>query len=251
MNMNSKSNRWPKKYQAVVSLSYDDGIETHLTVVAPQLEQFGFRGTFYAPIKSNLMQNPLAWRDMANRGHEIGNHTVFHPCWSVRGKYAEWLPEEFNLEHYTEEKWLDEVKTANQSLWLIDGKTERTFGNTCFDNFLGPPEDPICLEPLMKDIFIAARGEDTGKAVPLPTVNFYNLGTVWADRRSFGDFAPELENLVESGGWIIYTMHGVGKGSHTHFIDEREHTRLLQFLHDASNQIWTAPIIDVVRHLRK
>jgi hypothetical protein len=243
--------RWPRNAQAAVSLSYDDGIANHHQVVAPQLEANGLRGTFYAPLKSDLMQTPLAWRQMAARGHELGNHTVFHPCWSVNGRYAEWLPDEYNLEHYTEEKWLDEVATANRSLWLVDGQAERTFGNTCFDNYLGPADRPTCLEPLIERHFLAARGEDTGKPVNLETLNFYNLGTVWADRRAFGDFSAELDDMLERGGWIIYTMHGVGLGSHRHCIDAAEHLRLLEFLRAASGRIWTAPVIDVVRYLKK
>jgi peptidoglycan-N-acetylglucosamine deacetylase len=249
--MQKMKRSWPKKAVCALSLSYDDGIENHLTVVAPELEKYGLRGTFYAPIRSNIMQNPLAWRKLAEKGHELGNHTVFHPCWSIGGKYSAWLPEDFNLENYTAEKWLDEVNTANQQLWLIDGKQERTFGNTCFDNYLGPEGSPICLEPLISQAFLAARGEESGKAVNLSPVNYANLGTVWADRRVFADFGPELSDLIDSGGWIIYTLHGVGKGSHDHFIDLEEHRRLLMFLLDAANQIWTAPVIEVVRFLKK
>jgi peptidoglycan-N-acetylglucosamine deacetylase len=243
--------RWPKNAQAAVSLTYDDGITNHYQVVAPQLVAHGLRGTFYAPIKSDLIQTPLAWRKLAARGHELGNHTIFHPCWSVNGKYADWLPDAHNLEQYTEAKWLDEINTANRSLRLVDGRSERTFGNTCFDNYLGPASEPICLEPLIARTFLAARGEDTGKPVNLQELNFNNLGTIWADRRSFGDFVPEMEDLIHHGGWIIYTMHGVGEGSHRHCIDAGEHLRLLDFLHANANRIWTAPVIDVVRHLKK
>jgi len=241
---------WPKKYRAVVSLTYDDGLENHLSVVAPQLESYEIRGTFYAPLKSNLMQNPLSWRKLAERGHEIGNHTVFHPCWSVQGKHAGWLPDEYNLENYSAEQWLDEVRTANQAIWLVDGKNERTFGNTCWDNFLGPEENPTCLEDLIRQVFPAARGEKSGKAVCLDPINYYNLGTIWADGRLFGDFSQELAEVIESGGWIIYTMHGIGAGSHNFFVEENEHRQLCQFLHEKSRLIWTAPVIDVVQYLK-
>lgn len=249
--MENRVIQWPKKARAAVSLTYDDGIANHHQVAAPQLEAYGLRGTFYAPIKSDIIQTPSTWRLMAERGHELGNHTVFHPCWSVGGKYADWLPEEFNLEHYDEEKWLDEVNTANRLLRLIDGREERTFGNTCFDNYIGPASSPTCLEPLIARSFLAARGEETNKQVNLQALNYYNLGTVWADRRTFADFVLELEELLDTGGWIIYTMHGVGAGSHHHYIDLDEHQRLLRFLQGASDRIWTAPVIDVARHLKK
>jgi peptidoglycan-N-acetylglucosamine deacetylase len=242
--------KWPKNARAAVSLTYDDGIESHPRAVAPLLEKYGMRGTFYAPLTSDLMQHPTEWRAMAAKGHELGNHTVFHPCWNIRDRYSEWLPEAQNLVNYTEERWLDEINTANQALFLVDGKRERTFGNTCFDNFLGPEDAPICLEPLIEKAFLGARGEGTGKPVNLAQINFNNLGTIWADRRSFGDFSAELEMLLDTGGWIIYTFHGVGP-VHNHHILEQEHLRLIDFLADNKDKFWTAPVIDVVRHLKK
>jgi peptidoglycan-N-acetylglucosamine deacetylase len=242
---------WPKGCRAAVSLTYDDGLPNHYQVVGPQLEAHNLRGTFYAPLNSDLMQNALAWRKLAERGHELGNHMVFHPCWSIQGRYDEWLAEEFNLVNYDGERWLDEARTANQALSLVDGKRERTFGNTCFDNNFGPEEAPISLEPFIQQVFLAARGEDTGQPVNLNTINFNNLGTVWADRRSFADFVPEFERLVDNGGWIIYTMHGVGAGTHYHNIDFQEHLRLLAYLQANAKTIWTAPVVEVVRHLKK
>jgi peptidoglycan/xylan/chitin deacetylase (PgdA/CDA1 family) len=243
--------RWPKKARCAVSLTYDDGLPSHPASLAPRLEHYHLRGTFYAPLQSDLSKDPIAWRKLAQRGHEIGNHTVFHPCWSVGGKYADWLPEQYNLVHYTAARWVDEIRTANEALFLIDGQRERTYGNTCYDNYLGDPEHPVCLEPLIAENFVAARGEETKKPVALDALNWQNLGTVWADGRAFGDFAPELDDLLDSGGWIIYTMHGVGAGTHALNIEAGEHERLLGFLHDQSERIWTAPVRDVVRHLKK
>ncbi|RPJ42518.1 MAG: chitooligosaccharide deacetylase, partial [Chloroflexi bacterium] len=131
--MNQTRKKWPKGCRAAISLTYDDGIPNHTELVAPQLEAYGLRGTFYAPFKSDLLKNPMAWRMMTRRGHELGNHTLFHPCWSVQGKYSEWLPDKYNLVHYDTDRWLYEINTANQALALVDGKSERTFGNTCFD----------------------------------------------------------------------------------------------------------------------
>ncbi len=249
--MEKTNYRWPKGRRAAVSLTYDDGLTIHPTVVAPLLEAYGLRGTFYAPVKSEgLEQNPLAWRAMAKRGHELGNHTFFHPCRSTQGKYKEWLPEDLNLTNYSPAAWLDEVNSANQALSLMDGRNERTFGNTCFNNFIGPEDDPVCLESLISQVFAAARGENTGKPVQSP-FNFNNLGTVWADRRAFGDFSQELDGILSTGGWIIYTFHGVGKGTHAHYIEAEEHRCLLEFLHNNADQIWTAPVIDVVRYIKK
>jgi peptidoglycan/xylan/chitin deacetylase (PgdA/CDA1 family) len=249
--MSQISNRWPRGRHAAISLTYDDGIPNHIQLVAPQLEAHGLRGTFYAPLQSDLRDHPLEWRALAQRGHELGNHSVFHPCWGVKGKYAAWLPDQNNLVHYDAERWLDEMNTANQALALIDGQVERTFGNTCFDNYLGSEDAPVCLETLIAQLFSAARGEDTGRPVDLAHLNYNNLGTVWADRRAFGDFAGELEEILETGGWVIYTFHGVGEAAHNHHINAGEHQKLLEYLRDHRQRYWTAPVIEVVRYLKK
>ncbi len=249
--MSQIQRKWPKGCRAAVSLTYDDGIVNHPQIVAPLLEEYGFRGTFYVPITDDVTHDPLPWRDIAARGHELGNHTVFHPCWSPKGESKDWLSDQFNLANYTPERWLDEINTANEGLELIDNQTERTFGNTCFNNFLGPEEHLVCLEPLIAQVFLAARGEKSDKPVDMAQINFNNLGTVWADRRSFGDFTGELQEIIDNGGWVIYTFHGVGKGSHMHYIEADEHLHLLRFLRENADQYWTAPVIDVVRWLKR
>ena len=242
---------WPNGCRAAVSLTYDDGIPAHTQFVAPQLEEYGLRGTFYTPLKSDLIIHPLAWRALAERGHEIGNHTIFHPCRDLDGRYNSWLPQAFNLAHYDEKRWQEEIRVANGVLRMIDGKDARTFGNTCFDNWLGPEEAPVRLDTLAAEHFAAARGEETNRPVDLQNLNRYNLGTVWADRRTFAAFREEFEALLNNGGWIIYTFHGVGEGTHNHFIAEKEHQQLLAFLRDQQAQIWTAPVVDVVKCLFK
>jgi len=66
--------QWPQGRQAVATLTFDDGLPSHATVVAPLLEKYGWRGTFFIwPVgNGNMTWDQL--RKMATRGHEIGNH---------------------------------------------------------------------------------------------------------------------------------------------------------------------------------
>ena len=85
--MDKRNVQWPKGRRAAISLTYDDGLANHLQVVGPQLESRGLRATFYVPLKEGILTTSLDWRKLAARGHELGNHTVFHPCWSPDGKW--------------------------------------------------------------------------------------------------------------------------------------------------------------------
>lgn len=62
-----------------VSLTYDDGLPSHLDVAAPALERRGLRGTFYVTWE-NIVDRVGEWEAMPARGHELGAHTVHHPC---------------------------------------------------------------------------------------------------------------------------------------------------------------------------
>ena len=74
---------WPRSCRGAVSFTYDDAWDHHYLEVALELEQYGLRATFYPPIKKeHLISNPRAWAALVERGHELGNHTCFHPCYS-------------------------------------------------------------------------------------------------------------------------------------------------------------------------
>ncbi|HEY9076806.1 MAG TPA: polysaccharide deacetylase family protein [Anaerolineaceae bacterium] len=241
---------WKYNCQAAVSLSYDDGLPSHVDQVAPDLETAGLRATFYVPALSDLRQRPEKWREVARRGHELGNHTLFHPCRSEPGLVRDFLDPAYNLCNYSIRRWGDEIDAANLILHLIDGRSVRTFGNTCWDNTIGPSNDSINLESHILRRFVAARGGLTNRPVDLNTLNFANLGTIHGDYFSFKDLKTIIDEVTETHGWVILTFHGVGKDAHRLFIDETEHQALLQYLNNQRNYIWTAPIIEVVDYLK-
>ena len=243
--------RWPGGQRAAVSLTYDDGLAAHRENVAPGLEAAGLRGTFNVPIMSaDFLAYPALWRALAARGHELGNHTLFHPCRRESPGEHAWLHEGYNLVHYTERRYRDEIALANWILRQVDGQSERTFANTCWDAWLGADEGRQPLEPILADYFVAARGARTGRAVNIGQVNLMNLGTTSIDARAFEDIRREIEAVVEAGDWLICTAHGVGRGAHDLYIDAGEHGRLVAWLGAHRDRIWTAPMIAVVRHLK-
>jgi len=83
-----------------VVLTFDDAVKSQLTVVAPLLEQMGFKATFF--ITHNWMEdqaNFLSWQEVAEldrRGFEIGNHTWTHSGFETAEKAAK-LGEELQM----------------------------------------------------------------------------------------------------------------------------------------------------------
>lgn len=60
----------------------------HWHEVAPLLEAKGMRATFYTPISPGFRTDLESWRSLAAAGHELGNHTVFHPAHAT---LVDWL----------------------------------------------------------------------------------------------------------------------------------------------------------------
>ena len=72
---------------AAISLTFDDGIQEHFTLVAPHLDRYGLKGTFGINGKfigdlDDSFAPRMTWeecRKMAANGHEINNHSWSHP----------------------------------------------------------------------------------------------------------------------------------------------------------------------------
>ena len=76
----SESRNWNGKKCAVV-LTYDDALNIHLDKVIPMLNSYQLKGTFYLIGNSSVVSKRIAeWRIAAKQGHELGNHTLNHPC---------------------------------------------------------------------------------------------------------------------------------------------------------------------------
>jgi sialate O-acetylesterase len=242
---------WPADRQGAVTLSYDDAIPSHFQSVAPQLEKAGLRATFYIQVDTpGFSRNIEQWRKVARAGHELGNHSLYHPCRKDSPDEHTWLSDDYNLSNYTPNRWLREMRVANLVLQLVDGRTERTFGNTCCDNDIGPLDDRTCLEELIPKLFIAGRGEFIRSPIDPRNANLPALGHYGADGRTFEQLRREIEAAVREGKWIFYMFHGVGKGTHNLYIEAEEHRKLVDYLSANKSRIWTAPAVDVARHLK-
>ena len=68
--------RWP---DGIVSLTYDDGLDSQLDVAAPALGERGLHATFYVTW-ANIQVRANEWIALGRAGHELANHTIHHPC---------------------------------------------------------------------------------------------------------------------------------------------------------------------------
>src|SRR5688572_13336353 len=77
-------NSWPDGRRAAIVLTYDDALVSQLDHAVPALDAAGLKGTFYLMGRSSGLIVDR-WRAVAASGHELGNHSINHPC--MRGSF--------------------------------------------------------------------------------------------------------------------------------------------------------------------
>lgn len=233
-----KAQNWNHKKAAVV-LTYDDGLNVHLDLVVPQLDSAGFKGTFYIPGNSAVLHQRIdEWRSIAYYGHELGNHTLFHPCIG-KSQGREWVEEDYDLDNYSVNQIVNEIKVANTLLKAVDGKEQRTFAYTCGDRSAGNGD----FSNLIKKEFTGARGVSF-KLEQAATIDLNNISAFFVTNQTGEELINLAKQALEQEALIVFLFHGVG-GEHNINIALDEHAKLIDYLSQHKQEFWVAPMVEV------
>jgi len=233
---------WPNGAKAAVVFTYDDALDCHLDIAVPQLDEFGLKGTFFCTGNSPCLYNRTEeWRAITKRGHELGNHTLFHPC---DGTGQDWIKPEYDLRTYTPEQIVAELKTANTLLKAIDGNTDRSYGYTC-SHFVANGVD---FTDSIKNIFVAARCDG-----PIPeTMDDYKT---WKTP-SYMSVDPDIQDLITQveearakGTIVVFMFHNVGGGYLNTAADV--HKKLLQYVSENQGDFYNDSFINVMKYVKE
>lgn len=235
---------WHGKKCAVV-LTYDDGLRIDLTHVIPALDSLGLKGTFYISDYFDGLKDELdGWRKAATEGHELANHTIWHPCEGERPG-REFVKPEYDLNYYTVGRMVREIKEMNTVLQAIDGKTERTFAYPCGDTTI---HDTAYLTGL-RSVFLAARGVEP-EMLPISKIDLYHIGCYAINGQTGSQLIDLVKQAMQSRTLLVFLFHGVG-GGHSLNVSLDAHSALLHFLKQHEKDIWVAPMIDVAAYIRQ
>lgn len=233
---------WQGKKCAVV-LTYDDAINQHLDNAVPLLDSLGLKATFYITAYSTSMQNRMGdWRKLAEKGYELGNHTLFHPCIGGLGK--SWLKPEYDMRNYSVQRMIDETRMTNVFLQALDGKTKRTFAFTCGDMKIG---DSSFINA-MKNDFVAARAV-RAQMHRINEVDLLNVDCYMVNGETGAQLIEWAKKAVETNSLLIILFHGVGGGNALD-VSLPAHREFLQYLKQNEKDIWIAPMLEVAEHIK-
>lgn len=203
--------------ECAVSLTFDDSMKEHYTIVAPELEKRGFRGTFWMcggwmPADPQADTTHFTWaeaKEMSDKGHEMSNHSWSHPY----------------LTMLSEEELVEQIRKNDEAILANLGKPSTTF---CF------PYNAFN-EAVLEKVMIGRIGA--------------RLKEFWLG----GQHSPKeyltktVEDALASGSWITGMTHGINYG-YDCYTDPTEFTDFLDYLKSLEGRIWIGTFRDVAAY---
>ena len=204
-----------------ISYTFDDGLAEHYTLVAPQLEQRGFRGTFFINgskvnkderhIKDTTRVTWPQLKEMAEKGYEISNHG-----WAHR-----------NFAKFPFEVLKEDILKNDSAIYAHVGVMPRTY----------------------------AYPNNTKQGEAMAFVARNRVGTRLKQRsvgskRTARDLEKWMETLIKTGDWGVGMTHGLTYGYDAFGNPQRlwEHWEQVKANED---KIWVGTFHEVVSYLKE
>lgn len=235
---------WPTGKQVAVSLSFDDGRLSQVDVGTPLFDQYGIKATFY--VGPNAVKERLdGWKKAVANGHEIGNHSLNHPC---TGNFP-WSRQKA-LENYTIAEMRKELIRANKGIKELLGVEANVFAYPCGQTFIGRGQNTKSYIPEVSKLFLTGRGWlDEGPNDP-KFCDFAQLTGMEMDGKDFNQILTLINNAKKTGSWLVLAGHEIGEtGGQTTSIAMLR--KLIEYSKDPANGIWIAPVGTIAKYIQE
>ena len=234
---------WPDGKRAAISLSFDDARVSHPKVGKDLFRRLGMPVTYYV-LPGPVVQHLEDWKAIVADGHEIGNHTIYHPC---TGNFT-WSRNKA-LENYSLASMRQELLAANQQIQELLGVTPVSFAYTCGNTFVGRGSDNQSYVPLIAELFESGRGWMNEAANDPGFADLALLQGIEMDGKDFAEIKPLIDQAIENGSWLLLGGHEIGEDGHqTTRIQMLE--ELAAYVKSRASEIWIAPVGEVAAHLK-
>jgi hypothetical protein len=241
--MDATKFQWPSGKRVAVSFSFDDARPTQLDPGIATLDKHGLKGTFYVsfvPFEKRLDD----WKCAAANGHEIGNHTVSHPC---SGNFR--FSRNNALEEFTLDRMERELIEASDRIEKHVGKRPRTFAYPCYERTVGRGENVKSYVPLIAKHFVVGRAGKSEWCFYPPTGDLAQIYAHDADGATFDQLKAAIERGVDETGWVCFSGHEVGAAAPmttgTDVLDA-----LCRYCKDPANGVWFDTVANIGQYVK-
>ncbi len=237
---------WPNGKKAAIILTYDDGLESQLDIVIPQLNKAKIHGTFFL-CGDVAAKNVIRWETASKEGHELGNHSINHPCAS--SVYAPLTPR-FASENYDVCSILKEINIMNRLLFAINRKEAKSYAYPCAETTVGGIDysDTLRLSKLSE--FARVAGDANSIITDFKTLNVMKVPAYPVVKGTEGhkiiDF---IKNVQRQHGLGVLVFHGVG-GDYLQ-VSAQAHQELVKYLAEHRDEIWVDTFQNVLEYVMK
>ena len=236
--------QWPQGKRTAVSLTFDDARESQVIAGTNLLDQYGIKATFFV-VPAAMEKQLDGWKKAAANGHEIGNHSLTHPC---TGNFT-WSRTNA-LEDYTLEQMKNQLAECNKRIEELLHVKPEVFAYPCGQKFVGKGINTKSYVPLVAEMFVAGRGWlDEAPNDPVYD-NFAQLTGMEMDGKDFEQLLPLLEEAKSTGMWLVLAGHEMGdSGTQTTRLAMLK--KLIEYAQDPSNGIWIEPMGTVAKYIKE
>jgi peptidoglycan/xylan/chitin deacetylase (PgdA/CDA1 family) len=210
-------------------------------IAARQLGARQLPGTFFVLGKSeDLARHRGEWQSLLAAGHELGSHTIHHPCDCSH----DWVPRGYTSQDYDLPRMRAELQQTLSLLQGFGAPAPFTFAYPCGETRVGEPAQSYV--PIVSELFLAARGVQARLADPwrdslleVPAID---------GAREASELIALCERAEAEGAWLVLLFHGVG-GDHL-AVSAEAHAALVDHLARRHAALWTENFRTVARHVR-
>ena len=241
---NSEKFSWPEGKAMALSLSFDDARHSQVDEGMALLDQYGIKATFFV-VPAQVEERLDGWKKAVENGHEIGNHTLTHPC---SGNYV-WSRQKA-IENYSLKTMKHELESCNGQIEKLLGVKSEIFAYPCGHTYVGTGARTKSYVPLVAKHFFAARTYRDNISNDPAICDLAQLTGIDMDEKDFGEILQRLEHARQHHHWLILGGHEMGESGHqtTRLSMLKE---LLDYASDPANGVWIAPVGTVARYLHE
>lgn len=239
---NAQTFSWPDGKTVALSLSFDDARLSQVEGGTALLDEYGIKATFFV-VPAQVEERLEGWKQAVASGHEIGNHTLTHPC---SGNYP-WSQAKA-LENYNLKAMRKEMEDCNEQIEKLLGVQPSVFAYPCGHTYVGRGSKTKSYVPVVAKLFFAGRTYRDKISNDPAFCDLSQLTGIDMDEKDFDEILAVLNRARQNRHWVILGGHEMGEsGNQTTRLAMLR--RLLEYASDPANGIWIAPVGTVAKYL--
>jgi peptidoglycan/xylan/chitin deacetylase (PgdA/CDA1 family) len=236
--------QWPEGKKMALSLTFDDARLSQPDIGIPLLDKYGVKATFYLSPGDMLKRLDL-WKKAVGNGHDIGNHSVLHPC---SGNF-DWSRDKA-LEDYTLQKMDTELDSANRLIKKMLGVQPVSFAFPCGQTFVGRGANARSYIPVIAAMFETGRGFLSESPNDPAFCDMSQLTGIELDGKTFEQVKILIEAARSKGLWLVFAGHEMNTGGvQTSQLATIE--AICKYASDPANGIWIDNVHKIAAYVKE